>query len=107
MTQQHALALPWLDAASLYQNSFRLNVKALASASGVPVPVENFAGLTCWLLPLPGPAATLQLHLYEERLDDHAHAACDQCRIIGNSTARKDNPAGYLCALYGKLVWRF
>ena len=80
---------PWFtqDAPELL-HSFDTNVGILVKELGTTVVVPWLPNVSCWTINLRSAHAELQLQVYKERLEESTSAICDQCRIIGECTAR-------------------
>lgn len=89
------MAGPLLNAEDvLYYRSFIDNVEDFADDKCQEIKLSNLPGVRGWLLPLVDGSS---LHLYEETTDEE-HAACDQCRIMGESSRHASiYPASQRC----------
>ena len=81
-------AVPGLPkGASRHVSCFDTNIDDFLREHGRAVHIPSLPEVSCWVLALHGATATLDLHVYKERLADETSPICDQCRIIGKLAA--------------------
>ena len=77
-------AVPELpQGSSPYLDGFDTNIGHFVQEHGRSVHLPSLPDVSCWVLALHGAKATLELHVYKERLAEGISPICDQCRIIG------------------------
>ena len=76
--------VPWIQGEhTTYTGAFRDNIRAFLKDFGTPVADLGLPLVSCWNVELRSQQSTIQLQVYEERLNDHCPSFCDPCRIIG------------------------
>ncbi len=79
--------VPWIQGdLQTYKGAFRDNVRVFLKEFGTPVVDLGLPLVSCWNVELRSQQSTVQLQVYEERLNDQSPSFCDPCRIIGGCT---------------------
>ena len=75
----------------VYDGPFRTNVSAFLGHFGTRMHMES-SSASCWIVRVQERAGdehgTVELHVYEEPVQQDSPTVCDQCRIIGTYLTR-------------------